>query len=180
MRTLPPPGTRLESLVRGVRTIQSSQQNHLARMRPGTARLRFIQRIARGCFVLDLILVKEWAVTKAEWLACTDSTPMIAFQKGKISDRKLRLFIVACARCLWNLIPEGELRASVELGERQADGLASEEEVKQIHSVLYGYFLSSASEDQRSWVYGAVKKKLSTRTVSALRSVRKDCQTCLL
>ena len=36
------------------------------------------------------------AMTEAEWLACTDPTPMLLFLHGRASDRKLRLFIANC------------------------------------------------------------------------------------
>jgi hypothetical protein len=39
-------------------------------------------------------------MTEAEWLACTDPRPMLAFLRGKVSDRKMRLFIAACSHRL--------------------------------------------------------------------------------
>jgi hypothetical protein len=58
-------------------------------------------------------------MTEAEWLACEDPTPMLWFLKGKVSDRKLRLFAAACCRKL-DLSTAGY--AAVRVAEAFADG----------------------------------------------------------
>jgi hypothetical protein len=63
-------------------------------------------------------------VTEEDWQDCTDPRTMLAFLMGKFSERKLRLFLCACARSLWHLLDDEEARTAVEVAERYADGLA--------------------------------------------------------
>jgi hypothetical protein len=39
-------------------------------------------------------------MTESEWANCTRPDPMLTFLHGKVGDRKLRLFAVACCRRL--------------------------------------------------------------------------------
>jgi hypothetical protein len=73
-------------------------------------------------------------VTEAEWLACEDPVPMLSFLKGRVSERKLRLFTCACCRRVWDLLAGDELRAGVEAAERYADGRATPAELDEARS----------------------------------------------
>jgi len=65
----------------------------------------------------------EWMpMTEAEWLAWTEPRRMLEFLRGKVSERKLRLFAVACCYRVWHLMTDTRSRLVVETAERFADG----------------------------------------------------------
>jgi len=72
-------------------------------------------------------------MTEAEWLGCDDSQRMLAFlrESGKASERKLRLFAVACCSPLVEnvSVPEVPLPGMVRAAERFADGLIEASEL---------------------------------------------------
>ena len=62
-------------------------------------------------------------MTEAGWLVCADPGTMLVFLRGKASDRKLRLFAVACCRLTGLGFRMDTLyQDAVELAERHADG----------------------------------------------------------
>jgi hypothetical protein len=68
-------------------------------------------------------------MTEKKWLACKNYKPMLEFLGDRASERKVRLFAVACARQVWHLMWSKRTRAAVEVAERFADGLASAQEM---------------------------------------------------
>lgn len=70
-------------------------------------------------------------MNEEQWLACTDPLPMLAFLRGKATDRQFRLFAFACYRRVWHLLADRRSRHAVEVLERLADGGVPREEVEQ-------------------------------------------------
>jgi hypothetical protein len=77
--------------------------------------------------------VEEEDMTEHEWLACRDPRPMLLFLRGKVSDRKLRLFGCACCRRVWPLLIDERSRRAVEIAEQYVDGLATLPELTAAH-----------------------------------------------
>ena len=69
-------------------------------------------------------------MTEGEWNACADPQKMLEFLRGKVSDRKLRLFAVACCRAAMHWDTDKRCAKAVGVAEQYADGKASDEELK--------------------------------------------------
>jgi hypothetical protein len=71
------------------------------------------------------------AMTEADWLTCPDPHPMLSFLiQQRASERKLRLFAVACVRRVWDLLPGDRERGVVDIAQQMADGRAVNQDVR--------------------------------------------------
>jgi hypothetical protein len=75
-------------------------------------------------------------MTEAEWLRCSTPYLMLLFLKdrgaasrGKVGQRRLRLFACACLRRLWHLVTDPRCRRAWEAQERHVEGLATRGEL---------------------------------------------------
>jgi hypothetical protein len=64
-------------------------------------------------------------MTEAEWLACGEPERMLEHLRGRLSDRKLRLFGCACYRSLPGPFQDDSFRRVVEAAELYADARAT-------------------------------------------------------
>lgn len=78
-------------------------------------------------------------MTERDWLEATRPDAMLTYLASRpelATERKLRLFAVACCRRLWPLMPEEHLRAAVAVIERWADGRAGEVEAARARNTV--------------------------------------------
>jgi hypothetical protein len=100
-------------------------------------------------------------MTEEDWLKCTDPMPMLEFLQTSesVSERKLRLFAVACSRRVWGLM-DALGHAAVEVAERFADGFASPEEMRAARLACQG------ATGQSAWYAAATNPAIAARNAA--------------
>jgi hypothetical protein len=91
-------------------------------------------------------------MTPSEWNACTEPEKMLAFLRdsGRASERKLRLFAVACCRWIWPLLTVERSKRAVQLAEEFAEGLVGKAALAPSRNELR----AKDRADMRAFVFG--------------------------
>jgi hypothetical protein len=84
-------------------------------------------------------------MTEAGWNSCTDPQKMLLLLRSseKASDRKLRLFDVACCRRVWHLMTDERSRRAVDAAEDFADGFLTQERLAAIREAAHEVFFEA-------------------------------------
>ncbi len=98
-------------------------------------------------------------MTEAERLTTTEPTEMLEFLEGKAIDRKLRLLACCVRHSWWPVLSDARSRTALEVSERFADGIATEDE------------LFAATEQARAAWLEEVEREVSDERTSAAELV---------
>lgn len=100
------------------------------------------------------------AMTEQEWRRALEPHSMLEFlQTNEPSQRKLRLFAVACSRRVWPLINDLG-RAAIGVAENFADGVADEHQLRAIRLACKG------AGDQAAWYAAASMPVVAARNAA--------------
>jgi len=123
-------------------------------------------------------------MTEREWMTCSEPETMLHFLRGKGSDRKLRLFAVACCRHIWDLLEDERSRLAVETSAAYIEGLASRVELhssqEQAEAVVEEFWLKIRkvkdnlpnSPAQKATAFTAADPLLAFRVASEASTAR--------
>jgi len=116
-------------------------------------------------------------VDEAEWWTCNDPEPMLEFVRGKLSERKRRLFACACCRRIEHLLTK-DVRKALRAAEKFADGLLGPEELQQENEHVARASRGRAErwriQDQRERTLTAAAVWLTSQDEQAVRMTARE------
>jgi len=114
-----------------------------------------------GFFKKVQLDIEAREMTAPEWQHAIEPQAMLEFLQtcGTVSQRKLRLFAVACSRRIWEWI-DVLGRCAVEVAEKYADGIAGPEELRAVRLACQG------AGGQAAWYAAATNAAIAARNAA--------------
>ncbi|MCI0462225.1 MAG: hypothetical protein L0Z62_35175 [Gemmataceae bacterium] len=119
-------------------------------------------------------------MTEADWLACTEPTPMLEFvftKAGPPSDRKYLLLACACCRRIWHLLTDERFRQAVDFTERYVDGRESEEDSQVLDLRLCTLLTQQFGNNHSTMTTEGLAAELAVDLLAQNPAVAADCAT---
>lgn len=104
-------------------------------------------------------------MTDDEWWRSNDLEAMVSFVRGRASERKLRLFGVACCRQIEHLLTDGRSRQALAVAERLADRQVRQRELSAVRDAAWGAAYQ-ANNDVKTAAWAAARTVETTRSRS--------------
>jgi hypothetical protein len=104
-------------------------------------------------------------VTEADWDSCQAPQMMLEFLQntGKASERKLRLFAVACCHPVWQFLKDERSRSVVEISESFADRAAT------VRQLRVAFNRAADAQEAIHWEGGGSVEQCAAEAVLGLR-----------
>jgi hypothetical protein len=119
-------------------------------------------------------------MTAADWITATDPQEMLAFldNSGRGSERKLRLFAVACCRRIWHWMPDKRSRDAATIAEKFAEGCVGRNVLMAAHRAISRRILKRRPEDEWTRIAGNAASRVVTEdsAIDAARRTAADVQ----
>lgn len=124
-------------------------------------------------------------MTATDWRACRDPGPMVRALPVDQFQRAFRLFALACARRVWNLLPDAA-RAAIEGQERFLAGYASAADAEALYVAAdreaQAYYSGGRAPDARAYAGSAVgvspARPVTTAQVLSVSSCAASAVAC--
>ena len=88
-------------------------------------------------------------MNEQEWRDCSQPEAMLRFLRKGSSDRKMRLFGVACCRHIWHFLPATPWHHCIQVAERYADRAASDKELREVRKLItFALYRQEDDEDK--------------------------------